>query len=116
MSVHSTVSGLFEAGALAQSLRGADNGPQLVGWALAAIEAAESRVEQLQARIDYLEGLSVTDELTGLCNRRGFATQVDRALAAARRGGPRGALLICDLDRFKQVNDRHGHATGDEVL
>jgi diguanylate cyclase (GGDEF)-like protein len=88
----------------------------VVDWALATVAEAEQRVALLQARIEYLEGLSVTDELTGLLNRRGFLEQLDRALASARRGGPQGVLMMCDLDGFKQINDRHGHLVGDEVL
>jgi len=88
----------------------------VVDWAMAAVAEAEQRLAELQARIDYLEGLSVTDELTSLLNRRGFMAQLDRALASARRGGPHGVLMICDLDGFKSINDRHGHLVGDEVL
>ncbi|MBV8651506.1 MAG: GGDEF domain-containing protein [Alphaproteobacteria bacterium] len=88
----------------------------VVDWALATVAEAEQRVALLQARVEYLEGLSVTDELTGLLNRRGFLEQLDRALASARRGGPHGVLMMCDLDGFKQINDRHGHLVGDEVL
>ena len=88
----------------------------VLDWAMAAVAEAEQRLATLQARIDYLEGLSVTDELTGLLNRRGFLAQLDRALASARRGGPHGILMICDLDGFKSINDSHGHLVGDEVL
>ena len=53
------------------------------------------------------------DPLTGLLNRRGF----DRAIAGAGRDGrPSGSVLICDIDHFKQVNDRFGHAAGDRVI
>lgn len=52
------------------------------------------------------------DALTGLLNRRGFHAE---AVPVCRRGGPL-ALMLLDLDRFKQVNDRHGHAAGDRVL
>ncbi len=103
--------------------RGRRGAAALANWresglegALAAIVEAERRMANLQARIDYLEGLSVTDELTGLFNRRGFNEHLDRALASARRGGPNGSLLICDLNGFKAINDRYGHASGDEVL
>jgi diguanylate cyclase (GGDEF)-like protein len=88
----------------------------VLDWALATVAEAEERMAALQARIDYLEGLSVTDELTGLLNRRGLLAQLDRAMAAARRGGPHGVLMMCDLDRFKAINDTHGHLIGDEVL
>lgn len=89
---------------------------RLLDWALAAVAEAEERVAQLQARVTYLEGISVTDELTGLLNRRGFLAELQRALAVARRGGTRGVLMLCDLDGFKLVNDRHGHSVGNEAL
>lgn len=56
--------------------------------------------------------LALHDPLTGLANRAGFAVALERAAA-----DPEGAsLLLVDLDHFKQVNDRHGHAAGDAVL
>jgi diguanylate cyclase (GGDEF)-like protein len=90
--------------------------PGLRDWALSVAAAAERRVTELEARIAFLEDLAVTDELTGAMNRRGFLMEFSRALDAARRGGQKGALIICDLDGFKTVNDRLGHAVGDEVL
>lgn len=57
-----------------------------------------------------------TDALTGLANRAALDEHLDRALARARRDDTHVALLFCDLDRFKAVNDAHGHATGDVVL
>ncbi|HZT87243.1 MAG TPA: GGDEF domain-containing protein [Stellaceae bacterium] len=120
MSVHSTLPGSVDPAGLppllASGRPGGQDRAQLADWALAALADAEARMANLQARIAYLEGLSVTDELTGLFNRRGFANELSRALASARRGGPHGALLICDLDGFKGVNDRYGHAAGDDVL
>ena len=120
MSLHSSPPATVDAASLAAMMAASpqtqhDNA-QLVDWALSALADAEARMANLQARIEYLEGLSVTDDLTGLFNRRGFASQLSRALASARRGGPHGALLICDLDGFKDINDRYGHAAGDEVL
>jgi len=88
----------------------------LLTWALASMAAAERRVAELEARLAYLEGLTVTDELTRLLNRRGFLAELSQALKSARTGGPPGALLICDLDGFKAVNDRHGHNAGNRVL
>jgi diguanylate cyclase (GGDEF)-like protein len=88
----------------------------LLTWALTSMAAAEQRVADLQARLAYLEGLTVTDELTRLLNRRGFLAELARALEAARVGGPPGVLMICDLDGFKAVNDRHGHNAGNRVL
>jgi diguanylate cyclase (GGDEF)-like protein len=93
-----------------------DDQPALLDWALAAAAAAEQRIADLEERLAYLEGLSVTDELTTVLNRRGFGLELTRALAAAARGGPRGVLIVCDLDGFKAVNDLYGHRTGNEVL
>jgi diguanylate cyclase (GGDEF)-like protein len=62
------------------------------------------------------ERLSRTDVLTGCLNRRGFDEELERRVALhARHGLPFGVVLF-DLDAFKEVNDRHGHAAGDELL
>jgi len=63
-----------------------------------------------------LERLSQRDPLTGLFNRRRFEEELRRQLAYTRRYGKGGALLMIDLDRFKQINDELGHAAGDEAL
>jgi diguanylate cyclase (GGDEF)-like protein len=59
---------------------------------------------------------SRTDALTGLWNRRHFDEQLERVLAETDRFGGACALVICDLDHFKLVNDNYGHDAGDEVL
>jgi diguanylate cyclase (GGDEF)-like protein/PAS domain S-box-containing protein len=56
------------------------------------------------------------DQLTGLVNRNGFGARRDAAVAAARRDGGKLAVLCLDLDRFKTVNDTHGHDAGDKLL
>jgi len=58
----------------------------------------------------------VTDPLTGLLNRAGFATASERMLALAAREHLPVSVALIDLDGFKQVNDRNGHAAGDELL
>jgi len=63
-----------------------------------------------------LHQLSIRDPLTGLLNRRGLAPRLSREAARLRRYGERYAVLAVDVDRFKAVNDRHGHAAGDAVL
>ncbi|WP_044875032.1 diguanylate cyclase [Pseudomonas sp. LFM046] len=63
-----------------------------------------------------LRALSVTDALTGVYNRRYFQERLDLEIARAeRREGPL-ALVMLDVDHFKQINDRHGHEAGDRVL
>jgi diguanylate cyclase (GGDEF)-like protein len=59
---------------------------------------------------------SLTDPLTGVTNRRGFFEIGERLLARARFGNEPIAVVIFDLDRFKNINDQFGHATGDELL
>ena len=63
-----------------------------------------------------LSRVAHTDALTGLPNRRAVLARFDEEAARAKRRGERLALAILDLDRFKEVNDRHGHAVGDEML
>ncbi|MDA8522727.1 putative bifunctional diguanylate cyclase/phosphodiesterase [Acidovorax sp. NCPPB 4044] len=63
-----------------------------------------------------LEVMAHTDPLTGLPNRTFFAQQLDEAMTDARAQGEPLAVLLVNLDRFKDVNDSYGHAVGDEVL
>ncbi len=88
----------------------------VAGNALVAATLAERHIEELSQRIVELEKLAMTDELTGLMNRRGFQTELNRTLSSANRYQERGVLIYIDLDQFKPVNDRLGHAAGDEVL
>ena len=78
--------------------------------ALAAqLEASRARISELEARVDI-------DPLTDMLNRRGFERELKRSLAYVKRYGTSAALVYVDLDGFKPVNDRHGHAAGDAVL
>lgn len=63
-----------------------------------------------------LWSLCLTDPLTGLPNRRGFQRRFDQELSRVRRQGESMALVLVDCDRFKQINDQHGHAAGDWAL
>lgn len=64
------------------------------------------------ATVRELQGLATTDELTGLLNRRFFFSEAERVVAEAENA----SLVIFDLDRFKNINDTHGHLAGDQVL
>lgn len=68
---------------------------------------------RLEATLAILERRASTDELTNLLNRKEALEQVENL---NRRGGQGLAALWCDIDRFKLVNDTHGHAAGDAVL
>jgi diguanylate cyclase (GGDEF)-like protein/PAS domain S-box-containing protein len=70
----------------------------------------------LQAMADLMERRAHYDSLTGLPNRSLFNERLGRAIDEARQGAELVTLLILDLDRFKEVNDMHGHGLGDVVL
>ena len=80
---------------------------------LAALETAHRATE---AAHRLAESMARHDALTGLPNRRVFAETLNGAVTRAARGSVSYAVLIIDLDRFKPVNDVHGHAAGDDVL
>ncbi len=63
-----------------------------------------------------LRELALTDPMTGLLNRRGFFESVDRALAPTVQSPDDISVLVLDIDRFKTINDTHGHAVGDAVI
>ena len=71
--------------------------------------------EQVQAE-QMLEHRARTDELTQLLNRKEVLNRIETLSGQSRRTGHQLAVLFCDIDHFKTVNDTHGHAAGDEVL
>jgi len=82
---------------------------------LAALRSRSEADTALQALSD-VEHAATVDALTGLPTRAGLLERFVQAVAEARRHGRRCALLFVDLDDFKPINDRHGHALGDRVL
>jgi diguanylate cyclase (GGDEF)-like protein len=62
------------------------------------------------------ERMALSDQLTGLVNRRGMEAALAREVARAKRAGSRMSVLVCDIDYFKKINDTLGHAAGDSVL
>ena len=75
-----------------------------------------SMADELARAKAELQHLSETDHLTGLLNRRGFEQAAARLIERARRGGRPVAVIACDIDRFKVINDTYGHAAGDAVI
>lgn len=73
-------------------------------------------VDEAVAAEQILDRLARFDDLTGLMNRGEALRRLERASHTARSGGSHNAVLFCDVDRFKQVNDTFGHTAGDEVL
>ncbi len=65
---------------------------------------------------EKLEHMAEHDPLTGLANRRRFDRELERHIDLCERYGPRGALLMMDLDNFKEVNDTLGHGAGDQLI
>ncbi len=98
--VHEAVSELIEANA------------RLQADLMLALQAFREHQRQLERLIDQAR----TDPLTELANRRAFDLELARLFAQRQRQGVVFALLLIDLDRFKQVNDRFGHLVGDRVL
>jgi diguanylate cyclase (GGDEF)-like protein len=82
----------------------------------AELDALKDELARARARVAELETRVDEDPLTGLLNRRGFERALSQALAYVRRYNATAALLFLDLDGFKAVNDRYGHAAGDWVL
>lgn len=79
----------------------------------AVIEGALARAEKAQAELRYL---AEHDPLTGLLDRRGFRSELDRHLALNARYGGQGAVMVIDIDGLKEVNDAFGHIAGDELI
>ncbi len=87
-----------------------------VGISVAALLGALILVWSRKERMEELQREASQDPLTGLKNRRRFNEDLEIAMARARRERTTGAVLMLDLDYFKQVNDTHGHPAGDQLI
>ncbi len=82
----------------------------------AEVTRLEAELAAMRLRVAELEIHAERDALTGVMNRRGFERELKRVAAHVHRYGGNAALVYLDLDGFKPVNDRFGHAAGDAVL
>jgi diguanylate cyclase (GGDEF)-like protein/PAS domain S-box-containing protein len=106
---------------------------RLIAWSMTALTGRDDEVtyivgtgidvtaernwtEERVAAEERLRHMADHDALTGLFNRRRFEEELERHIARGRRYGMSGALLMLDLDDFKQINDGYGHRAGDRVL
>lgn len=80
------------------------------------VVASITDISELKRMRDEFERQASLDELTGLPNRRSFLNSAGQLLAAAHRSHQPMVLAVIDLDKFKETNDRHGHAAGDAAL
>lgn len=83
---------------------------------LGEIDDLRGEVGRLKAKLSETEGLADRDALTPLLNRRAFLRELHRIRTFAQRYGAPASLVYFDLDGFKAVNDRYGHAAGDAAL
>lgn len=83
---------------------------------LAIQNRLEITMNEIREKNDQLNAISVTDELTGLYNRRGFFETVDLTISNTSNNGSKGIVGYIDMDNLKQVNDKYGHKEGDFAL
>lgn len=85
----------------------------VVGLSIAVMHSVRRRLGHER---DVMEHAALSDPLTGLANRRMLMSMADYEIARHQRADARFVVVMLDLDGFKQVNDRYGHAAGDELL
>jgi diguanylate cyclase (GGDEF)-like protein len=88
----------------------------LFGLVLIIFQYLVGELLKSKARGEQLHRVATTDELTGLANRERFRGRLDQRIAAAKGTEEKFAVMLLDLDRFKEVNDTLGHHYGDELL
>ena len=80
------------------------------------VYSAQQRITELEQALEEASAKIKEDQLTGAYNRRGLEEHFEREISRAKRNGQPLAVALIDVDNFKQLNDRYGHLTGDDVL
>ncbi|NIJ40507.1 diguanylate cyclase (GGDEF)-like protein [Parvibaculum indicum] len=80
------------------------------------VDQLRRNVKEIQKRLREAEHLADHDPLIPVLNRRAFVREIGRVVAMGRRYGETAGIVYLDIDRFKEINDIHGHAAGDGVL
>jgi diguanylate cyclase (GGDEF)-like protein len=117
-----TITSLIAPGLLlAEAVTGQVTDALAIGIGCAALFLlVVTRMSQLLTQLDVqsqkVRELAVTDELTGLPNRRAWKSELPHALERARRDGSPHSVALMDLDHFKRFNDSYGHPAGDRLL
>jgi diguanylate cyclase (GGDEF)-like protein/PAS domain S-box-containing protein len=83
---------------------------------IVGFQAIARDITERKLALEELQNLSLTDELTGLYNRRGFLTLAEQQLKHAERSDEQSVLVFADLDGLKQINDRYGHQEGSNAI
>ena len=107
---------LVKRAASAKAARGGVPAQSAAMQLAAEVDRLQAELAASRARVTELEARADIDPLLDLLNRRGFERELRRSLAYVRRYGAAAVLIYFDLDNFKPVNDRYGHAVGDDVL
>ncbi|GHD75644.1 diguanylate cyclase [Vogesella fluminis] len=80
------------------------------------VHSAQQRISELEQALEAASAKIKEDQLTGAYNRRGLEEHFEREISRAKRSGQPLSVALIDVDNFKQLNDRYGHLTGDDVL
>lgn len=103
--------------AVINALAAATKDMQASGQTLEArLLASEAEIKKLQENLQAIQAESLTDQLTGLGNRKFLDRSLKEAIPRAHTANEPLSLLMCDIDYFKSFNDNYGHLTGDQVL
>jgi diguanylate cyclase len=80
------------------------------------LQKSSFEVDNLRRSLESVRKESLTDQLTGIPNRKAFDTELEESIARSIETGEPLSLVMCDIDKFKNFNDTWGHQTGDQVL